>query len=249
VKKHFALIAACLVISASGICSAGQQPSAPQHVTPKPQSHAFSADATAERIVNLDALKKQVKQYHDCTCTCGCYARDLDARADHAISFLRRRAARPRAQEKLAMVLDIDETTLSNYPQLLKADFAYDAAVFDAWVKTAQAPAISGTLRLYKEAQKLGVSVFFITGRSETERDATERNLREQGIDNWQQLTMRTPETHSETTIVYKSAARAAIATQGYKIVLNVGDQWSDLKGKPEAEFSVKYPDPFYFIP
>ncbi|MGA2168667.1 MAG: hypothetical protein ABSG62_10675 [Terracidiphilus sp.] len=29
----------------------------------------------------------------------------------------------------------------------------------------------------------------------------------------------------------------------------NPGDQWSDLKGKPEAEFSVKYPDPYYYIP
>jgi hypothetical protein len=29
---------------------------------------------------------------------------------------------------------------------------------------------------------------------------------------------------------------------------LNVGDQWSDLKGTPEAEYSVKYPDPYYFL-
>jgi hypothetical protein len=32
-------------------------------------------------------------------------------------------------------------------------------------------------------------------------------------------------------------------------LILNVGDQWSDLKGVPEAEFSVKYPDPYYFLP
>jgi hypothetical protein len=31
--------------------------------------------------------------------------------------------------------------------------------------------------------------------------------------------------------------------------VPNVGDLWSDLKGKPEAGLSVKYPDPYYFIP
>jgi len=36
---------------------------------------------------------------------------------------------------------------------------------------------------------------------------------------------------------------------KGYTLALNVGDQWSDLKGKPGAEFSVKYPDPYYFIP
>jgi hypothetical protein len=38
------------------------------------------------------------------------------------------------------------------------------------------------------------------------------------------------------------------IAATGVWIILNVGDHWSDLRGKPEAEFSGKYPDPFYFI-
>ena len=37
-------------------------------------------------------------------------------------------------------------------------------------------------------------------------------------------------------------------AAKGYKLILNVGDQWSDLKGDPEAEYSVKYPDPYYFL-
>ena len=133
---------------------------------------------------------------------------------------------------------------------MLKADFAYDGGVFDAWVQTAQAPAIPGTLRLYKEAQRLGVSVFFITGRPDDEREATERNLRAQGFDNWQQLdAAASAATEREPRGEYKSGARAAIVAQGYTMVLNVGDQWSDLKGKPQAEFSVKYPDPYYFIP
>jgi hypothetical protein len=46
-----------------------------------------------------------------------------------------------------------------------------------------------------------------------------------------------------------RSTACANIAAQGYRIVLNVGDQWSDLGGMPEAELSVKYPYPNYFIP
>jgi len=48
---------------------------------------------------------------------------------------------------------------------------------------------------------------------------------------------------------VFKSSARAVIAAQGYRMVLNVGDQWSDDKGEPQAEFFIKYPDPYYFIP
>lgn len=225
-----------------------QQPATRQPAAQQPTARTSSL-ASAERIANLDHVKDQLKQYHECTCTCGCYAKDLDHQADQAIAFLRNRAAHRTSQEKLALVLDIDETTLSNYEELLKADFAYDSKVFGAWVDSAQAPAIPGTLRLYKEAQRLGVSVFFITGRSETQRAATEQNLRGQGFDHWQQLTLRSAAQAKQATIAYKSSARAAIQSQGYKIVLSVGDQWSDLKGQPEAEFSVKYPDPYYYIP
>jgi hypothetical protein len=93
------------------------------------------------------------------------------------------------------------------------------------------------------------VSIFFITGRPEAERDATARSLRAQGFDGWQGLALRPANQGKQTVIEYKSGERAKIATQGYTLALNVGDQWSDLKGAPEAEFSVKYPDPFYFIP
>ncbi len=90
--------------------------------------------------------------------------------------------------------------------------------------------------------------MFFLTGRPEQQRAVTEQNLHSQGFQNWQQLILRSAAEASATAQVYKSAQRAAIAAQGYRIVLNVGDQWSDLKGTPEAEFSVKYPDPYYFI-
>jgi len=209
---------------------------------------AFSTIPTAERIPNFDQLTSQLKQYHDCTCKCGCYVHDLDLQADRAISFLRKRAAARSPNHKLAVVLDIDETSLSNYTEMLKQNYIWDGSAFDAWVNTAQATAIPGTLRIDKEAKQLGVEVFFITGRAEQERAATEQNLRAQGYE-WKTLTMRAPSEASETAEVYKSAARARLAAQGYTIVLNVGDQWSDLKGKPEAEFSVKYPNPYYFIP
>jgi len=196
----------------------------------------------------VNTTKAELRQYHACTCKCGCYAKDLDLEADRAITFLRTRAAHRRAKEKPALVLDIDETTLSNWDEMSNANFEYDSKAFNAWIESAQAPAIPGTLRLYEEAQKLGVSVFFLTGRPESERAATETNLRLQGFTHWQQLIMRSTKEKGTTALIYKSAERAKIVAEGYRIVLNVGDQWSDLRGKPEAEYSVKYPDPYYFI-
>jgi acid phosphatase len=243
-KKHYALLLAVLRIGLVPTWLGAQQPS------PK-----VSVLTRAESIQNLaspeiDRLKAQLRQYHECTCTCGCYAKDLDVQADRAIAFLRARAAHRSPQEKLALVLDIDETTLSNYEQEVKMDFGYDGKAFDDWIESGQAPAIPGTLKLYKEAQRLGVSVFFITGRhDEPQRAATEKNLSTQGFTGWQQLIMRSAAQYSMTALEYKSAARGTIVAKGYKMVLNVGDQWSDLGGEPEAELSVKYPDPFYFIP
>ena len=248
VKKHMTLLAAILAIGVAPMSLAAQQPAA-QNPAARQQAAKFSVYAPAERIPNLDDLKSQLRQYHDCTCKCGCYGKDLDRQADRAIDYLRIRAARRQPQEKPALVLDIDETTLSNYEEMLKAGFANDSKAFAAWVDTAQAPAIAGTLRLYQEAQRQGVSVFFLTGRAEAQRSATEQNLRSQGFTNWQQLIMRPPAQASWTALRYKSAARAAIVAQGYRIIESVGDQWSDLKGNPVAEFSVKYPNPYYLIP
>jgi acid phosphatase len=243
VKKFVVLSAAILAIVFVPISLGAQQPA-----TQTPAGR-FSIDAPAEQIPNLDTLRSELKQYHACTCTCGCYAKDLDHQADVAIAFLRERAANKNGRQKLALVLDIDETTLSNWEEMEKAGLAYDSKAFNAWMETAQAPAIPGTLRLYKEAQSLGVSVFFLTGRPEEQRAATEQNLRSQGFTNWQELILRKPEQKSLTAELYKAAERSTIVARGYTIVESVGDQWSDLKGKPEAEYSVKYPNPFYFIP
>jgi HAD superfamily, subfamily IIIB (Acid phosphatase) len=238
--KHrlFALLAFAAAVTLPGATLRAQKSTQP----------VFSTVPSAERIPNFDELVSELKQYHECTCKCGCYAHDLEEQADRSISFLRQRAARRGPNEKLALVLDIDETSLSNYAEMLKQSYNWDGKAFDAWVNTAQAPAIPGTLRIDREAKRLGIEVFFITGRAEAERAATERNLQERGYE-WKSLTMRAPSETNETAEVYKSAARARIVAQGYTVVLNVGDQWSDLKGKPEAEFSVKYPNPYYFVP
>jgi acid phosphatase len=210
--------------------------------------------AAGESILNLgplldvtNGLKTELRQYHDCTGAAGCYQKDLEVQADLAIAFLRMRAAHRNTDEKLALILDIDETTLSNWAQMSAANFEYNSKDFNAWVASAQAPAIPGTLRLFKTAEELGVSVIFITGRSEAQRASTETNLRLSGFDKWEQLILRAPDQRNLTAEQYKSEARGVVA-KTFRIVLNVGDQWSDLRGPNPAEFSVKYPDPYYFI-
>ena len=49
-------------------------------------------------------------------------------------------------------------------------------------------------------------------------------------------------------TIAYKSGTRAYIESQGYDIVANFGDQWSDLLGG-FADKTFKMPNPNYYLP
>jgi HAD superfamily, subfamily IIIB (Acid phosphatase) len=50
------------------------------------------------------------------------------------------------------------------------------------------------------------------------------------------------------TTIEYKSGTRAHIASLGYSIMADFGDQYSDLLGG-NAGHQVKIPNPMYYIP
>lgn len=204
-------------------------------------------------LPNLGKLQAELKDYHDCKGDHGCYSSDLDRETATATAALERavRLNESAAQhgKKLAVVLDIDETSLSNYSEIVQADFAYNADAWNRWVQQTAAPAIPGTLRFYREAEELGVAVFFITGRPESQRLVTEKNLRLQGYGRWAGLILRSPAQAKTPTVIYKSGARQRIVREGYRIVVNVGDQMSDLTGSPQADVSVKLSDPFYYIP
>jgi predicted secreted acid phosphatase len=157
--------------------------------------------------------------------------------------------AKAKPGEKLALVLDIDETSLSNWTEEKQDDLGYISDDWNGWVEKKQAPAIAGTLRLYNEALKHKVAVFFITGRTPAQEVVTVENLKSVGYHDWTGLAVRGPHPSGQTVAEYKSGERKKIVDAGYHIILNVGDQMSDLTGSPQAELSVKLPNPFYYIP
>jgi hypothetical protein len=147
---------------------------------------------------------------------------------------------------KLAIVLDIDETSLSNYSAINADNFTFGPNS-QAEAVNKIGVAIKPTLDLFNLAKKNGVAVFFITGRGEAVRQPTTENLQTQGYSGWDGLTLK-PAGTTLTTVAYKSGARAAIEQQGYRIIANVGDQYSDLAGGHEGT-AFKLPNPFYFLP
>jgi len=202
-----------------------------------------------EPTPNLGQLKTRLIAYHDCLRPRGCYVPDLNRQSNVAIAYLERRVAKAKPGEKLALVLDIDETALSNWEEERQDDFGFIPNDWNTWVEKKQATPIAGTLRLYNEALKHKVAVFFITGRSTAQESATVENLKTAGYRDWAGLSMRGPHPSGQSTSEYKSGERSKIVAAGYHIILNVGDQISDLSGSPQAELSVKLPNPFYYIP
>src|SRR5690348_15685858 len=78
---------------------------------------------------NLGLLKKELLQYHSCGDP-NCYMPQLEQQSDLAIKYLDESVATRKPGEKLAMVLDIDETSLSTWAVESHDDFGYIAADF-----------------------------------------------------------------------------------------------------------------------
>jgi HAD superfamily, subfamily IIIB (Acid phosphatase) len=215
-----------------------------------------------EPLENFGVARYRLAEYGECAGDAGCYWADLDAQYKRAEAELAKEIATKKPSEKLAIVMDIDETTLTNYCEMRREDFGYIESIARPWEISPQAAtAIPGALRLFSQAREAGVSVFFITGRMGKpdprvqyigvgdETAATARNLETAGFHGWAGLRLRNGGENHMPTIAYKSQERRQIVADGYRIILSIGDQWSDLLGEPQADISIKLPNPFYFLP
>jgi predicted secreted acid phosphatase len=201
-------------------------------------------------VPNLFEAQQSVERY----IASGRYDADFARVVEDASMYLEERAklvARP------AIVLDIDETSLSNWPaykangwaRIVNGDCNIDQGPcgLRAWQASAQAKALRPTLELDKRAKSLGVAVFFISGRPPTVREATEKNLRDQGFE-WDEVVLLPPDARFSSAADFKAPERKKIAERGYTILLTMGDQQSDLTGG-YAERTFRLPNPVYFLP
>ena len=75
-------------------------------------------------------------------------------------------------------------------------------------------------LDLYRDAIKQEVAVFFVTGRKDTLRNTTAKNLKKSGFSGWKALFCKPSDYHLKTAANFKTAARESIEKQGYDIIL-----------------------------
>jgi hypothetical protein len=222
--------------------------------------------------LNVNVLEDQVRHYYGSArasypgigpvtipSSTSNYARQMRRIVACAEAYLGRAARRYHGPGRPAVVFDIDDTLLNTYDYTLAEQFGYDAATNLEWIDAAAFPAVFFMPRLLRFAARHGYSIFYVTGRPQSQAAATVKDLTSAGYraPGAGHLFLRPPVPPSYlhcaaapkcTTTEYKSGTRKHISRLGYTIVADFGDQYSDLLGG-DAGHQVKLPNPMYYIP
>lgn len=155
------------------------------------------------------------------------YEKDITRRYGEATKTLD--AQLRKHPKKPTVVMDIDETTLSNWNCFDAADF--DLGALATCVVTGRSVAFPAAKTFIKHARAKHVAIAFITGTPQAACKLREKNLISQGIKKPFTMTCRPASDTRRTVVPYKSGARKALVKKGATIVLDIGDQQSDLDG------------------
>ena len=224
-------------------------------------------------IPNIDSVKSTIRTYYGADSTgianktSSPYIAEMKRIADGQWAYLdkvAKRYAKGHQAKRPAIVLDADDTTLWTYDMEDAAmHFNFDPALQDVYVQEQRFPATPSMVGFVNRAKALGFSIFGLTGRNDDQKTATLANLSKVGYEpfttqnfftKWtgrgtsQQPSYITCASAKCTTVEYKAGTRKHIEKSGYDIVLNVGDQWSDLQGG-HADRVLKLPNPTYYLP
>ena len=183
------------------------------------------------------ATRAEIVAYHD--------SGQWDADLARITTRARKYVARHLHDHRPAIVLDVDDTSLSSYRCLKKVAFKRSRS---DCATPGNMPAIRQTRSLYRYARNHGVTVFFITGRRTPLRKTTIANLHRAGYGGHLNVRLPSQPQGRREPRRLKARTRAELVARGYRIVANVGDQRSDLDGG-SALRTFKLPNPMYVIP
>lgn len=161
-------------------------------------------------------------------------------------SFLKSQKGSRFRHQRQAVVLDLDETLLDNRAYFV-VHKRYEPTLWHAWVGRGEATAIPEALAFVDWLNRENYRVYFVSGRKEKERTITEANLKRIGVTRYDGLYLKPDDFQGSSAANFKVDARKAIEAKGQKVLLILGDQWSDLSGGYGKGF--KLPNPIYQIP
>lgn len=190
-------------------------------------------------IINLDAAKNAVRSYYES----GEFDKECSKIIDDAINHIEKM----KINNNSTVIFDIDETALSNYEYTKSIGFGFIPDFWNNWVKEGKGKAIKETKRFYDYLISKNIRIVFLTGRYEELREATLKNLIEQGYTKFDTIITRTNEERNIPAAEFKAKKREELVKKGYEIIANIGDQWSDLVGG-NSGYKIKLPNYLYLI-
>lgn len=194
----------------------------------------------------LSPSQSVLKEYHDS----GQYYHDISSIIKKATYYLQFRIIQNQRishHRKLAIVMNIDETALSNYKDLLHNDFSINKNVLHLIEKKAHANPIPFTLALFNYAKNHNVAVFFVTSREPSLHINTVANLSHTGYQDWRLIYYKPNSYHNPSTEPYYRMKRKLLTKQGFDIIMNIGNEQRSLNGG-YSDSTFKLPNPFYHL-
>jgi predicted secreted acid phosphatase len=191
----------------------------------------------SNQLTNLSHAKSAVKKYYES----GEYTSDLKK----IISEVKSEFETVNLTLDDLVIFDVDETSLSNYNYIKSIDFGYEYELWNDYLNTGTAEAISPILDLYNWFKAKNATVMFLTGREDITYKATKENLERVGFTNFDTLICRNDKTKKLSAEVYKSNERKLLTEKGFNIIANIGDLKSDHAGGYTGKI-VKLPNYIY---
>lgn len=134
------------------------------------------------------------------------------------------------AQLPPAIILDLDETVISNGPfdsYLVRHHETYDPAAWRDWVTCAEAEALPGVIEFLQECHARGIHIFYVTNRLAEEEADTRRNLHTIGAPLPKDYDCMLMRNEQENWPSDKSSRRELIA-QSHRVIMLFGDDFND---------------------
>lgn len=134
-----------------------------------------------------------------------------------------------------AVIVDVDETMLDNsryQARLLRDGKRYESAGWDAWCREQAATALPGAVEFAQRAARHGVTVFYVSNRTEEVAQGTLENLRATGfpIEAGTDVFLGKGRQVDGCTAADRSdkSCRRRLVGRTHRVLLQVGDQLGD---------------------
>lgn len=174
------------------------------------------------------------------------YLKDFEAVVGEARIYLEGLVANK--AENSSVLLDIDETALSNFLSSNKRSKTYVDFQSVTWTNNSGLLPLVPMLNLYLELSATRWNIIFLSERPASACNVTAKNLLAAGYKSWAKLILRSEDEAKMTVKEYKSRKRVQLEEQGYQMMAIIGDQWSDLTGLATGVRVFKLPNPVYKI-